>query len=703
MTRYGDYRIGPGHNGLGWIISRGKLSAGLLVVLAAWVIPSVSATADTTPTSTAAATPALPNPVANFAPLPPIRDIQLSPDGLKAVLLQPVDDTYHVAVSDLETGTSKLIMAADPEEFLFNWCRFANSKRIICSIRSYLVRQSAAAGLSNISAYRGGRIVATRLLAINADGSNQIQLVKQKRTRVGGQLEWIDQTQDNIVSWLPDEPNHILIALTREDRQFPAVYRLNINNNRLKEVQSFRAGIYAWGADRRGRVSHGFGRNEAEKLRVIYLENGVATPLDLSHLAGAETPTLLGYTGNGASAYLLANAGGDTRKVFQVDSKTGKIQQEYPSAPDLDAQDVLYDANKGHVMATIELGEHYRYRWVDAEMAKHYQAVKAQLPGNPSDVLIKSISEQGSRMVLSAWGNQLHPAHYLYDRNKKALTRLATAYASVPAALVNKKIGVSYPARDGLDIPAYLTLPANRSHKNLPTIILPHGGPYLRDDSRFDYWPQFLASRGYAVLQPNYRGSSGYGDTYLSKGFKQWGLAMQDDLDDGLAWMIEQGYTDANRVCMVGGSYGGYAALVAAFKSADKYQCAVSFAGVADLDALVDRWALAFNLTSAAQRIQSGALRDRNSPIKQVKEIGIPLLIVHGDVDERVPVSHSRALVAALKKRNKAHTYIELANGDHHLSLRSHRETFLTALDQFLAEHIGPNTNLGGNLQGGAN
>ena len=627
--------------------------------------------------------------VASFAELPPIRQIKLSPDGTKAVMLRPVDDTYHASVVDLETGNSKLLMAADPEEFLFNWCQFANNKRIVCSIRSYLIPQSAAVGITNIAGYRGGRIVATRLLAIDADGRNQIQLIKQKRTRIGGKIEWIDQTQDQILSWLPAEPNHILIELNREDRQYPAVYRLNIKTNRLREVQPFRTGIVGWGADDNGRVRHGFGLTKGGKSFAIYLHDGIAEPLDLTELAGADVPQLLGYTNSGASAYLLANAGEDTRSVYQVDSRTAKIQQVFPGATDLDSLGLLSHAATGQVMATVEHGEDFRYRWIDAAMAREYQAIKTALPGAPSNLLVESTDAAINRLVLQAWGNREHPKHYLYDRTKKALTPLGTAYAGVAPTQLNERRAVRYAARDGLEIPAYLTLPANRPAKNLPTIILPHGGPYLRDDSRFDYWAQFLASLGYAVLQPNYRGSLGYGDAFLTQGFKQWGLAMQDDLDDGLAWMIEQGYTDANKACMVGGSYGGYAALVAAFKSTDKYQCAVSFAGVSDLDALVDRWRYAFRLTSAARRVQSGVLRDRHSPIKQVKAIGIPLLIVHGDVDERVPISHSRSLVTALKKSKKPHTYIELANGDHHLSLKSHRKTFLAALQTFLADHIG--------------
>lgn len=623
-----------------------------------------------------------------FSRLPPIGGINVSPDGKMAVVLRPVADTYHVATVNLDTGASNLLMAANPEEFLFNWCRFANNTRVVCSIRSYVIPQSASTNITNIAGYRGGGISASRLLAINTDGSNQMQLVKTKKSNVGGKLQWIDWTQDNVVSWLVDEPNHILVALSREDRLYPSVYRLNINNNRIKKVQSFRAGIFGWGATRDGKIIHGYGRSTDNKARAIYVGDNKATELDMSHLVGEQTMIPLGYTPDGSSAYVLANAGKNIRSVIEIDSKTARIKRILGEASTHDAQGLVLNSSTGEALAIRELSDKLYYQWLDPELAKEFNAVAAALPNAPSSVRLESFDTAVNKIVVLAWGAGTHPTYYLYNRAKKALTKLASSYSNVPATKIGERLAVSYKARDGINVPAYLTLPSNKNPEKLPTIILPHGGPYARDTDNFDYWSQFLANLGYAVLQPNYRGSTGYGDDYFLKGFKQWGLAMQDDLDDGLAWMIEQGYTDANRVCILGGSYGGYAALVASFKSTDKYRCAVSFAGVSDLDALFDRWAIAFQLTSAARRLQNGSLRDQYSPLKRVKDIGIPLLLVHGDADERVPVGHSRSLAAALQRAKKPHTYIELPNGDHHLSLQSHRETFLSAVQDFLAEHL---------------
>jgi dipeptidyl aminopeptidase/acylaminoacyl peptidase len=265
--------------------------------------------------------------------------------------------------------------------------------------------------------------------------------------------------------------------------------------------------------------------------------------------------------------------------------------------------------------------------------------------------------------------------------------RLAESYPGLPGIVEPRPVTI--PARDGTPVPAYLTLPPGGQRKGLPTVILPHGGPWSRDTGAPHYWVQFLVSRGYAVLQPNFRGSSGHGDRYLAAGFEQWGLAMQNDLVDGLDWLVEQGIADPERVCMVGGSYGGYAALVAAYQIPERLRCAVSFAGVSDLDGVVERMRnFRFGELGVA-RIQEGDARRRSSPIHNVERIGVPLLLVHGDVDRSVLVEQSRSLADALEAAGKPFRYIEQTNGDHYLSLQAHRLEFLEALEGFLQTHLG--------------
>jgi dipeptidyl aminopeptidase/acylaminoacyl peptidase len=329
---------------------------------------------------------------------------------------------------------------------------------------------------------------------------------------------------------------------------------------------------------------------------------------------------------------------------------------------------------------TEELVQH----WFDDALAARFEPANTALKGLHSSVQVISLDEAMNRAILLASGKGTTPSYYFFDAQSKDLKRLATTYADIPE-VVDPEV-VSYQASDGYPITAYVTRPDGKGP--FPTIVFPHGGPNTRDYPSFDYWTQFFVSRGYAVIKPNFRGSIGYGAPHLKAGFLQWGLRMQDDVMDGLDWMVDQGIADPERVCVVGGSYGGYVALVAAFKTPERLRCAVSFAGVTDLFELKQRQLL-FNLgVMRITRIQSGTAMKENSPYNQVEKIGVPLLIVHGNADRSVMIEQSRTLVERLDKAGKNYRYVEQENGDHYLSIQSHRIQLFEEMDRFLAEHL---------------
>ena len=254
---------------------------------------------------------------------------------------------------------------------------------------------------------------------------------------------------------------------------------------------------------------------------------------------------------------------------------------------------------------------------------------------------------------------------------------------------------ISYKARDGTVIPAYLTRPAGKSDTPGPLIVLPHGGPNARDYPQFDWIVQFLASRGYAVLQPQFRGSTGFGDAFREAGYRQWGGLMQDDVTDGVHAMIDQGIADPHRICIVGASYGGYAALAGAAFTPELYACAISINGVSDLSALLQRTIPVFRIYSTSldqwtARIGKPGDRslDRKSPINAVAAISAPVLIIYGTSDGVVPSDQSERMAAALSKAGKPVKLVRLPDEDHWLSRSDTRIQMLSEVEAFLREHL---------------
>ena len=263
-----------------------------------------------------------------------------------------------------------------------------------------------------------------------------------------------------------------------------------------------------------------------------------------------------------------------------------------------------------------------------------------------------------------------------------------------PPQLMGKQV-VRIQARDGLSLVAYITRGRGAGKAPGPMVVLPHGGPHSRDDADFDPWAELLASRGYTVLQVNFRGSSCYGAAFLKAGLQQWGKEMQEDLEDAVQWAVSKGVADPQRVCIVGGSYGGYAALMGVVKTPQLYRCAVSFAGVSNLTDLALYWKDFIGGKKFARRTLGDWWDDRErlratSPALQAQRIEVPVLLVHGTADRSVPVEQSRDMAKALASAGRSYRYVEQEGGDHHLSRQAHRTEFLRELEAFLQAHLAP-------------
>lgn len=403
-------------------------------------------------------------------------------------------------------------------------------------------------------------------------------------------------------------------------------------------------------------------------------------------------------------SYGIAGFGrdGKTVLVWRTDDQNNGVLREYardgksvdlPS--DLDLSGLLHDPVGLHLLGGYTLkGDDLTYTFFDESSQKAWNSVVKAFKGER--VSLTSWSADRKRVVVLVDSPEAGQAYALVDLNTKQATWLGDVYSGVTPDAISPVRSIKYKAADGLEITGYLTLPKGRDPKNLPLIVLPHGGPEGRDTPGFDWWSQALASRGYAVLQPNFRGSEGFGWDFVKAGFGEWGRKMQTDLSDGVRDLAKQGIIDPKRVCVVGASYGGYAALAGATLDPGVYRCAVSVAGLSDLK----RFLTTPGRSASSQRywrrfMGVDGLRDPDlaalSPAQQVAKTQIPILLIHGKDDTIVRYDQSQIMADALKKAGKPVEFVTLPSEDHWLSRGATRLKMLTDTVAFVEKHNPPN------------
>jgi acetyl esterase/lipase len=360
--------------------------------------------------------------------------------------------------------------------------------------------------------------------------------------------------------------------------------------------------------------------------------------------------------------------------------------------PALDVEDFITDPYDGTFFGAVLAGDD-NFRWLDQRAEKRRNGLRRSFGADR--VYLYGRSADNQRVVVLAESPSRAPVYHFVDYGEKRADIINEAYPK----LANTKFGTvrtfKFETRDRYPLVAYLTVPADTPEKNLPLVVLPHGGPESRDEPGFDWWAQFLASRGYAVVQPQFRGSSGFGKAHADAGRRQWGVRMQEDVTDTVRALAEQGIADPKRVCIVGASYGGYAALAGAAFTPDLYACAVSVSGVSDLPLMlahegnsnpdesvtVDYWKEHIGLPTDAMVIA-------RSPARAARAVRAPILLIHGTEDTVVPIEQSRVMARALKEAGKPFELIELPGEDHWLSQSVTRIRMLTEIERFLAKNL---------------
>ncbi|MDB5714797.1 MAG: hypothetical protein JWO15_2194, partial [Sphingomonadales bacterium] len=369
----------------------------------------------------------------------------------------------------------------------------------------------------------------------------------------------------------------------------------------------------------------------------------------------------------------------DVRAVFVMPE--GRAEIDYPRM----------SADGSRLLGVETTEADGRTHWIDPVLVELQAQFDKAVPGRHAHIV--SFSADRTQMLVTVGSPDTPGRLYYYDTQVGSLHEIATMNLEVGNRRLAPVKVIHYQSRDGLEIEAILTLPLTSGRNGsdagkLPFIIMPHGGPWAQDTLSYDYWVQFLASKGYAVLQPNFRGSTGYGTGFLRKGEGQMGLAMQDDVTDGVRWAIKQGIADADRVCIVGASYGGYAAMWGIVKDPELYRCAISIAGVASLRREVNDFGN--SLFGGKFKQDWGRMTpdfEAVSPYNAVDRIKTPLLLIHGKKDVTVASSQSSRMYGRMQKAGKTVDYVSLPLADHYFSREADRTTLLTAMGAFLDKY----------------
>ncbi len=641
---------------------------------------------------------ATPLPIGSFYNDPAISGAQISPAGKTLAMIRHDKDAVGIVVQDLGGTGARAVFGADAKTTFVDWVRWKGEDRLLVGVTYLKIDREGGRPDGAIIGLAYGRFV----LAMDTDGRNAIALLKSARG-----VAWRLGTFVQLLDVLRDDPTHVLITAPRPDGA-PAIWRTDVKTGAAQLVESGDSNTVSWDTDRNGAVvarleerGHDIdiqGRAPGEKA---WTEITRIRPKDVKALSDFE---FLGPTDKPGSLYVAVKPEtpdqGAARAVRVYDFAAHTLGPPVWPALDYDVADIVSDEHSNALLGVCYWVDVYRCDYKDPDMQANFRGLDKFFHGERS--LIPVSHSDDSRWWLFQVSGPNDPAsYYVYDWKNKTAGNLGSLYQGLPPDKLATMERFTYAASDGVKIPAYLTRPPGAPTGPLPLVVLPHGGPEARDNYDFDRWSQVIATRGYLVLQPNYRGSGGYGVAFAESGYRKWGGRMEDDITDGIKALVDSGQVDPKRICIFGASYGGYAALIGGAQRPDLYKCVVSWAGLSDLEAFMkfkrgglfvgerspayDYWVKAIGDPDADK-----ARLDQASAVTYADKYGPPVLLIHGDSDTNVPADQSREMERALKAAHRD-VKLTLYKGEDHTDWDSdHEQAAITQVADFIAAHIAP-------------
>jgi len=631
-------------------------------------------------------------PIEDFARPPKFTNAHLSTDGRTCAFLREVDGRTSLYFADVATGMVRTFdlgyaKTVVPAERHIEWYRWLGPKRVLVGI--------------GIDGWFEGTA------AYDCDGKNWQPISGLVGYGPGVRLNYEPLHSRAAIHSFNDNA-HVLMLDERdsagEDRLFPHVINMNTQTGTYEQVVKNPGKVVSWLPDQQGVVRIGVERTK-DTTTLIYRDDAKSPWRALRTLDQdqAEPPLVLGFSSDGKGIYLAAYDKLHCRALYLCDLLTGELGEPLLELPGYDVEfpysgpliKSIWSDEKKAVVGYSYVTDGPRIKWFDEQYARNMSLVDHALPGTVNVPM--DISNQDRSMLIFSFSDRQPGVCYVYSPGNDKMEDFMHACPWIKPEQMAEMHPISYKARDGLEIHGYLTIPLGQKARNLPLVVLPHGGPWIRDMWGYDPLVQMLANRGYAVLQMNYRGSAGYGAEFSRKGHKEVGGAIQQDIEDATRWAIAKKVADPKRIAIVGASYGGYSVLYALGKSPDLYCCGISIAGVSD-------WVSIYkNLSDGEYKFArehwvreiGDPEKDEEklkmiSPVNFADQISAPLLIIQGKDDRIVPQNQAKKMITALEKAGRKPDALFIADEGHGFNHEKSRVAEFKAIEAFLGKHLGP-------------
>jgi dipeptidyl aminopeptidase/acylaminoacyl peptidase len=623
-------------------------------------------------------------------------DAAVSPSGkFIASIVRRADDDILVSL-DLEARKSELVQSSRHAalgkhlELHMESVEWKTDERLLVRMNLWPVEGRRVQSLASGTIGRLGK----RLVSIKRDGSGFVSLLAENHDIA---LEGAFDRAD-IASLLPLDPKNILLQISGFNGR--SLYKVDVETGQGTQIEPPWPGSRGWWLDVHGnpavrinyhRGSISFSRKESDKW-VRFLS------MRLGEMRERPEYDLVGPSDQPGRHYVLARADRERVGLYLYDVTTGSFGEPLIENPEYDLSFARISRDGTRVLYTCYVAHVRICEFTDPKIDAHIRGLRRYFE-ETANVFVRNTSEDGETMLLFVEGPHDPPGYYYYRTTEKHIEPLGSVRPKLAEAALPRATVVRYQARDGKTLTGYLTKPAGAAEDaKLPLIVHPHGGPERRDSLTFDPWVQFFAARGYAVFQVNFRGSDGFGKAFVESGYGEWGRKMQDDITDGVKALVEQGTVDPARMCIVGASYGGYAALAGAALTPELFKCAVSVAGISDLDDFISYRLRNWGRDSKGYTYWLKAIGDpgkdaqklrATSPVHIADRIRIPVLLVHGSTDGVVPLSQSQAMKRALERAGRKVELVEIHEEGHSWWSDDNEKLALSSIDAFLSKHLG--------------